>query len=119
MNRINLKQAVIKFIDGLIDHFVLDDGKLVVAHAGMKKELQGVTSASARHFALYATKLQVRLTNTDYLYVTTGAKDYHGEAMVVYGHTPVNEALWTNKTICVGHWLRIWWQTNCITLSGK
>src|SRR5439155_13164508 len=29
------------------------------------------------------------------------AEDYRGEAMVVYGHTPVPEATWLNRTICI------------------
>ena len=29
------------------------------------------------------------------------AEDYRGHAIVVYGHTPVPEAVWTNKTICI------------------
>jgi protein phosphatase len=30
-----------EFLDGLVSHYVFDDGKLVVAHAGMKAEMQG------------------------------------------------------------------------------
>ncbi len=41
------------FLDGLVSHYVLDDGKLVVAHAGMKEEMQGRGSAKVRDFALY------------------------------------------------------------------
>jgi len=33
-------EEVKAFIDGLVSHYVLDDGKLVVAHAGMKEEFQ-------------------------------------------------------------------------------
>lgn len=29
------------------------------------------------------------------------AEDYRGDAMVVYGHTPVPEASWLNRTICI------------------
>ena len=41
------------FLDGLVSHYVLDDGKLVVAHAGMKEEMQGRGSGRVREFALY------------------------------------------------------------------
>ncbi|MEO0684095.1 MAG: AAA family ATPase, partial [Cyanobacteria bacterium J06649_11] len=34
-------KEVEQFIDSLVSHFVLDDGKLVVAHAGMREEMQG------------------------------------------------------------------------------
>jgi len=47
------KQAVIKFLDDLVSHYVLDEGKLVVAHAGMKEEMQGRGSGKVRDFALY------------------------------------------------------------------
>ena len=41
------------FLDGLVSHYVLDDGKLVVAHAGMKEAMQGRGSGAVRDFALY------------------------------------------------------------------
>src|SRR5919106_1808891 len=86
------------FFDGLISHYVLDDGKLVVAHAGMKASLQGRASRQVREFALYgettgetdAYGLPVR---------HNWAAEYRGQAFVVYGHTPVPEAEWLNRTI--------------------
>jgi hypothetical protein len=42
-----------EFIDKLVSHYVLDDGNLVVAHAGMKAEMQGRGSGKVREFALY------------------------------------------------------------------
>ena len=41
------------FIDGLVSHYVLDDGRIVVAHAGMKESMQGRGSGKVREFALY------------------------------------------------------------------
>lgn len=46
-------QAVADFLDKLVSHYVLNDGKLVVAHAGMKEEMQGRGSGKVRDFALY------------------------------------------------------------------
>ena len=88
------------FIDGLVSHLVLDDGKLVVAHAGLRADMQGRASGAVRSFALYgdttgetdAFGLPVRYP---------WAEDYRGDAMVVYGHTPVPEATWLNRTICI------------------
>ena len=40
------------FLDGLVSHYVLDDGRLVIAHAGMKAEMQG-RGSKVRDFALY------------------------------------------------------------------
>ena len=42
-----------EFINKLVSHYVLDDGKLVVAHAGMKESMQGRGSGKVRDFALY------------------------------------------------------------------
>src|SRR5262249_17756788 len=41
------------FLDSLISHYVLDGGRLVVAHAGLKEEYQGRASGRVRSFCLY------------------------------------------------------------------
>ncbi len=89
---------VADFLDGLVSHYLLDDGKLVVAHAGMKEAMQGRASGRVRDFALYGETtgetddlgLPVRLD---------WAKEYRGRASVVYGHTPVPVPEWLNQTI--------------------
>jgi protein phosphatase len=94
------REQVMKFIDGLISHFVLDGGKLVVAHAGMKQEMQGRGSGRVREFALYGETTG----ETDEFGLPVRynwASDYRGRALVVYGHTPVVEAEWLNGTICI------------------
>jgi protein phosphatase len=47
------RAEVATFLDGLVSHYVLDDGKLVVAHAGMQERYQGRGSGRVREFALY------------------------------------------------------------------
>ena len=87
-----------KFLDDLVSHYVFDDGKLVVAHAGMKESMQGRGSGKVRDFALYGETtgetddfgLPVRYN---------WSADYRGKALVVYGHTPVPEPLWLNGTV--------------------
>ena len=94
------RQKTLEFLQGLDAHYVLDQGKLVIAHAGLKAEYQGRESARSFQFALYGE--------------TTGetdewglpervdwARDYRGPAAVVYGHSPVPEARWFNNTINV------------------
>jgi protein phosphatase len=86
------------FLDALVSHYVLDDGKLVVAHAGLKAEMQGRGSGKVRDFALYGETTG----ETDELGLPVRfdwASEYRGEAMVVYGHTPVPEPEWINRTI--------------------
>jgi protein phosphatase len=61
------KSKVAEFLDSLISHYVLDDGKLVVAHAGMKEEMQGRGSGAIRSFALFGetTGLDCRVTEKE------------------------------------------------------
>lgn len=88
------------WLDGLISHYVLDGGKLVVAHAGLKEEMQGRASGAVRSFCMYGETtgeiddfgLPVRFD---------WASDYKGRAKVVHGHTPVVEANWVNGTLCI------------------
>ena len=86
------------FLDSLVSHYVLDDGKIVVAHAGMKESMQGRGSGKVRDFALYGETTG----ETDEFGLPVRypwAAEYRGSAMVVYGHTPVPETEWLNKTI--------------------
>ena len=94
------RESVKKFIDGLISHYVLDNGKLVVTHAGMPEDMQGRASGRVRQFALYGETtgevdeygLPVRFN---------WSQEYRGRAMVVYGHIPVPEVEWLNNTVCL------------------
>lgn len=95
-----LKARVSRWIDGLVSHYVLDDGRLVVAHAGLSEELQGRASARVREFALYGDTTG----ETDEFGLPVRypwAREYRGRAAVVYGHTPVPEAEWLNGTLCL------------------
>lgn len=92
------KDEVAIFLNSLLSHLVLDQGKLVAAHAGMKEEYQGESSEKVMQFALYGETtgetdeygLPVRLD---------WAAKYNGAATVVYGHTPVATPRWVNRTI--------------------
>jgi len=91
-------EKAIEFLDRLVSHYVLDDGNLVVAHAGMRAEMQGRASRKVRDFALYGETTG----ETDEFGLPIRydwAKEYRGKAIVVYGHTPAIEARWLNRTI--------------------
>lgn len=92
------KRQIADFVDDLVSHYVFDDGRLVVAHAGMKEEMQGRGSGAVRSFALFG---ETTGETDDYgLPVRYNwAAEYRGKAMVVYGHTPVREPEWLNRTI--------------------
>jgi len=94
------RARVTAFLDGLISHYVLDGGRLVVAHAGLRAEMHGRASAAVRAFALYGETTG----ETDEFGLPVRypwAQDYRGKAAVVYGHTPVPTATWINNTICI------------------
>lgn len=89
-----------KWLDGLISHYVLDGGKLVVAHAGLKEEMQGRASGAVRSFCMYG-ETTGEIDEFGLPVRWDWASDYKGRAKVVYGHTPVVEANWVNGTICI------------------
>ncbi|MFG1922058.1 polynucleotide kinase-phosphatase [Cryptosporangium sp. NPDC048952] len=89
-----------RFCDGLVSHLVLDDGKLVVAHAGLKEDYHGRASGRVRSFALYGDTTG----ETDEYGLPVRypwAEEYRGRAMVLYGHTPIPKPQWINNTMCL------------------
>jgi protein phosphatase len=95
-----LSRRAEQFIDGLVSHYVLDDGKLVVAHAGLTEPLQGRGSGAVRQFALFGETTG----ETDEFGLPVRynwAAEYRGRAAVVYGHTPVPVPEWLNRTLCI------------------
>lgn len=86
------------FLRGLLSHYVLDDGQLVVAHAGLKESMQGRGSAAIRSFAMYGeTTGEIDEFGLPVRY--QWAQDYRGKATVVYGHTPVPYTEFLNNTV--------------------
>jgi len=84
----------------LVAHLVLDDGNLVVAHAGLKQAYHGRASGRVRAFALYGDTTG----ETDEYGLPVRypwAVDYRGRAMVLYGHTPTPDVEWINNTPCL------------------
>ncbi|KPC78424.1 polynucleotide kinase-phosphatase [Streptomyces sp. NRRL S-4] len=94
------RKEVAEFIDGLVSHYVLDEGKLVVCHAGLPEKYHGRTSGRVRSHALYGDTTG----ETDEFGLPVRypwAEEYRGSAAVVYGHTPVPTASWVNNTLCL------------------
>jgi len=92
------KSEVEKFLYSLISHYVFDNGRLVVAHAGLKEEMQGRGSAAVRAFCTYG-ETTGEIDEFGLPVRHNWAKEYRGNAKVVFGHTPVPEAEWLNNTI--------------------
>ncbi len=89
---------VLDFLMKLDSHYIVDDGRLVVAHAGINEFLQGRESGAVRSFCLYGdtngkkypSGMPVRLNWAD---------KYRGDALVVYGHVAVTKAELVNNTM--------------------
>ena len=96
----SFRASVAEFIDGLVSHYVLDGGRLVVAHAGLAERLQGRASGRVRSFCLYG---QTTGETDEYGLPVRypWAADYRGRAIVLYGHTPVPAPEWVNNTMCL------------------
>ncbi|HEY2548959.1 MAG TPA: polynucleotide kinase-phosphatase [Streptosporangiaceae bacterium] len=96
----DFRADVERFLDGLISHYVLDGGQLVVAHAGLTERYQGRASGRVREFCLYG---QTTGETDEYGLPVRypWAEEYRGRAMVLYGHTPVPGPEWVNNTLCL------------------
>lgn len=94
------REQVATFCYDLVSHLVLDDGRLVVAHAGLPEKYHGRASGRVRAFALYGDTTG----ETDEFGLPVRypwAEDYRGKAVVLYGHTPVPTVEWVNNTACL------------------
>ena len=94
------KRRVKTFIDRLVSHYMLDGGRLAVAHAGIKAEMQNRASGAIRAFCMYGETTG----ETDEFGLPVRhnwAADYRGNTRVIYGHTPVVETEWLNNTLCI------------------
>jgi len=86
------------FIATLPDHLILDGGRLVVVHGGISEELIGEQSSKCRAFALYGATTG-RVDENGLPIREDWTESYSGEALVVYGHTPVQEPRVNGNTI--------------------
>jgi protein phosphatase len=89
------------FYEALPLYQSLDEGNLIVAHAGIREDMIGLPlSEKIRTFVLYGdisgqTLPDGRPLRRDW------AKHYKGVPYIVYGHTPVTEARFVNNTVNV------------------
>lgn len=72
--------------------YVLDDGKLVVAHAGMDEDNLGRNTDGARAMALYGKPVEGNALDAEGFPVAEDwAMTYNGDAVVVHGHVVYDE----------------------------
>ncbi|ALC91837.1 bis(5'-nucleosyl)-tetraphosphatase [Bacillus sp. FJAT-18017] len=78
-------------------HLVLDGGKLVIAHAGIRADYIGKTGSKVKTFVLYGDITGEKHQDGSPVRRDWAAK-YNGKAIIVYGHTPVSEPRILNNT---------------------
>lgn len=79
-------------------YMVLDGGRLVVAHAGIKEEMIGRVDGRVRSFCLFGDTTG-EVTEEGLPVRRDWARSYRGRALIVYGHTPVPVPEFVNNTI--------------------
>lgn len=75
----------------------LDDGNLVIAHAGIRADLIGRTDKKVKTFVLYGDITGQKHPDGSPVR-RNWAKKYKGNATIVYGHTPVKHPYIVNNT---------------------
>ena len=88
-----------EFFRHLGSHLWLEGGRLVVAGAGIAPGMIGRESGDVREFCLYGDNDGVDAAGLPIRYHWAGA--YSGDTTIVYGHTPVLQAEWVNRTLCL------------------
>ncbi len=94
------KEETRAFLAKLPSYLWLDEGRLVVAHAGLKQGMLGRNTEAVRRFCLYGD-ISGALDAQGLPERFNWAVEYGGEPTVVYGHTPVAEPEWLNNTVCI------------------
>jgi len=92
------KEEFLKLYHEAPPYLILDGGKLVVAHGGIKEDMIGKVTERVRNFCLFGDATG-RVTGEGLPVRRDWAQTYRGKALIVYGHTPVPEAVFVNNTI--------------------
>lgn len=78
-------------------YHILDNKKLVIAHAGIREKDIGKMTEAVKTFVLYGDITGEKHPDGSPVRLDW-AKQYHGDALIVYGHTPVREVRIINHT---------------------
>ncbi|MGM9991241.1 MAG: metallophosphoesterase [Candidatus Bruticola sp.] len=69
-------------------YITLEGGKLLISHAGLCEELQGIANNKAAHFCLFGDT-DGKLDKEGRPIRRHWEREYNGKVQVIYGHTPV------------------------------
>lgn len=91
---------VLDFLERLPSHLVLHEGKLVVAHAGIKEKMIGKPNKEVWHFCLYGAVAPQKIPG-DPPVRKDWAQEYQGDATIVHGHTPMLSPRRLRNVVCI------------------
>lgn len=89
----DFKRAVLAYWKSVSYYHALADGALVVAHAGLRDDMLGSQGSAVRAYCCYGP------VERDTQKRIAWAPSWKGRFGVIYGHTPVDEAVWINGTM--------------------
>lgn len=96
--RKRIKEKFMTLVNQAPLYQVLDEGKLIVAHAGIKESDIGLESKKVKDFVLYGD-ITGEMMDDGRPVRRDWAKHYKGKAWIVYGHTPVKDPRIIHHTI--------------------
>jgi predicted kinase/diadenosine tetraphosphatase ApaH/serine/threonine PP2A family protein phosphatase len=96
--RESLVADIRRLIENAPAYLILNHGRLVVAHAGIEERMIGRLSRRIWRFCCFGA-LTGEITPEGLPVRRNWAADYHGRALVVYGHTPTPEPRFYHNTI--------------------
>lgn len=93
-----IRQQFIQLYEDAPLYQQLDGEKLIIAHAGIRGDYIGRTDKRVKTFVLYGDITGE--TNPDGTPIRRDwAQQYEGDSWIVYGHTPVKQPRFVNRTI--------------------
>lgn len=96
-NQQNIRQKFLELYESAPLYSTLDHQKLIIAHAGIKKEYIGRRDSKVKTMVLYGDITGEKHPDGSPVR-RDWAKEYHGDTCIVYGHTPVKEPRIINNT---------------------
>lgn len=104
--RDRLTTEVLTYLAAAPSHLVLDEGRLVVAHAGIREEMIGQRDGAVKSFTLYGDVRGFE-PGTNKPIRHDWAQEYRGNAFIAYGHTPKPTLDWEKDEATGRHFVAI------------
>jgi protein phosphatase len=88
------------YLESLPSHLILDEGRLIVAHAGLPERYHGIESRTSRAFAMFG-ETTGQTDDLGFPVRLDWARNYTGQAVVVHGHVAGRKVRHKNNVWCL------------------